>query len=444
MFFPGVLVAPVLPESSQAEFRSSECGARFDSKIRFGEDSRMQSRIKSVPYLGALAVSLFLLPAVTPAQHYKQTNLVSDLSNQGAAVVDPNLRNPWGITRSPGGSPWWIGNNNSGTSTLYDGAGNPRSFFPDPHPDTNGGGINSPFNNFVMVPPPGFAPGAQSAPTGVVFNGSPTDFLLVPGVPGTQAIFIFATEDGTISGWNPGVGVATGATPPSVNAVLKVDNSDKGDSNSAVYKGMTSAEIDGHKFLYVTNFRSARVEVYDTNFQRKHLGEDAFEAEDIPRGFAPFNVQNIGGTLFVTYAKQDGPRHDPVGGDGLGFVELFTPSGRHIGNLEHGDWFNAPWGVVWTTRDFGEFSNAILVGNFRSGWIAAFNGFTHKFIGLVQNPDNSPLTIDGLWSLAFGNDGGVGSAGPADTLFFTAGINNETDGLFGTITPLDGLDGDEE
>ena len=401
----------------------------------------MQSRIKSVLYLGALALSLFLLPAVTLAQHYKQTNLVSDLSNQGAALVDPNLRNPWGITRSPGGSPWWIGNNNSGTSTLFDGGGNPRNIFPDPHPDTNGSGINSPFNNFVMVAPPGFAPGTQSAPTGVVFNGSPTDFLLVPGVPGTQAIFIFATEDGTISGWNPGVGVAAGATPPSVNAALKVDNSDKGAADSAVYKGMTSAEIDGHKFLYVTNFRSARVEVYDTNFQRKHLGEDAFEAEDVPRGFAPFNVQNIGGTLFVTYAEQDGPRHDPVGGTGLGFVELFTPSGRHVGNLEHGDWFNAPWGVVWTTRDFGEFSNAILVGNFRSGWIAAFNGFTRKFIGFVRNPDNSLLTIDGLWSLTFGNDGG---AGAANTLFFTAGINNETDGLFGTITPLDGLDGDEE
>ncbi|HVH61631.1 MAG TPA: TIGR03118 family protein [Candidatus Sulfotelmatobacter sp.] len=141
------------------------------------------------------------------------------------------------------------------------------------------------------------------------------------------------------------------------------------------------------------------------------------------------------------YAKQDAFRHDPAGGAGLGFVELFTPSGRHIGHLEHGDWFNAPWGVVWTTRDFGEFSNAILVGNFRSGWIAAFNGFTHKFIGFVRNPDDSIMTIDGIWSLTFANDG---TAGLANTLYFTAGINNEADGLFGTITPVDGLDGDEE
>jgi uncharacterized protein (TIGR03118 family) len=398
---------------------------------------------KSLPVVG---LSLFLFPAVTPAQHYKQTNLVSDLATIATPnPPDSNLKNPWGLTRSST-SPWWIGNNNSGTSSLYTGTGAAINIFTEA-----GGGPG----NFITVPPPGFAPGAQSAPTGVVFNGSKTDFLLDKGTPaGLPAAFIFATEDGTISGWNPGANVAAGAKPPSINAVLEVDNSDKGSANGAVYKGATSAEIDGKKFLYVTNFRSGKVEVYDTNFKRVQLDEDAFDpdgdgdrggddrsAERVPRGFAPFNIQNIGGTLFVTYAKQDAPRHDPVGGDGLGFVELFTPEGKHIGHLEHGDWFNAPWGVVWTTRDFGEFSNAILVGNFRSGWIAAFNGFTHKFIGFVKNPDNSLMFIDGLWSLTFGNDG---TAGPANTLFFTAGPNGETDGLFGTITPVDGLDGDEE
>jgi uncharacterized protein (TIGR03118 family) len=404
----------------------------------------MRSR-KFPKFFLAVALSLFLLPALTQAQQYKQTNLVSDIPGM-APTIDPNLKNPWGLTRSSG-SPFWVGNNNSGTSTLYDGNGNPQNFFPDPHPDSNGNGINSPFNNFVMVPPPGFAPGTQSAPTGVVFNGSATDFLVAPG---KQAIFIFATEDGTISGWNPGANPPTSVT----NAILKVDNSDKGSANGAVYKGATSAEVDGKKFLYVTNFRSAKVEVYDTNFNRVHLGDDAFDpdgdgdrdnddrgAEHIPQGFAPFNIQNIGGVLFVTYAKQDAARHDPVGVTGLGFVEIFTPEGKHIGHLEHGDWLNAPWGVVWTTRDFGEFSNAILVGNFRSGWIAAFNGFTHKFLGFVRNPDNSLMFIDGIWSLTFGNDA---TAGPANTLFFTAGINNENDGLFGTITPVNGLDGDEE
>jgi uncharacterized protein (TIGR03118 family) len=412
----------------------------------------MPSTWKSWKSLPVFALSLFLLPAVTQAQHYSQKNLVSDIPqpnnpDKTKVLVDPNLKNPWGLTRSSG-SPWWIGNNNSGTSTIYGGDGTPATFLPDP--------AGSPFDNFVIVPPPGFAAaGTPSTPTGVVFNGSKTDFLLDKGTPaGLPAVFIFATEDGTISGWSAGANVASGAKPPSINAVLEVDNSDKGGPNGAVYKGATSAEVGGKKFLYVTNFRSGKVEVYDTNFKRVHLDEDAFDPDGdgdrggdnhddnrVPRGFAPFNVQNIGGTLFVTYAKQDAPRHDPVGGDGLGFVELFTPEGKHIGHLQHGDWFNAPWGVVWTTRDFGEFSNAILVGNFRSGWIAAFNGFTHKFLGFVKNPDDSLMFIDGLWSLTFGNDG---TAGPANTLFFTAGLNGETDGLFGTITPVDGLDGDEE
>src|SRR5580704_4501631 len=410
----------------------------------------MLSNWKSWKSLPVFALSLFLLPAVTQAQHYSQKNLVSDIPQRDnpdktKVLLDPNLKNPWGLTRSST-SPWWIGNNNSGTSSLYTGTGAAINIF------TEAGGAAG---NFITVPPPGFAPGTQSAPTGVVFNGSKTDFLLDKGTPaGLPAAFIFATEDGTISGWNPGANVASGAKPPSINAVLEVDNSDGGKPDGAVYKGATSAEINGNKFLYVTNFRSAKVEVYDTNFKRVHLDEDAFDPDGdgdrggdnhdgdrVPRGFAPFNIQNIGGTLFVTYAKQDAPRHDPVGGDGLGFVELFTPAGKHIGHLQHGDWLNAPWGVVWTTRDFGEFSNAILVGNFRSGWIAAFNGFTHKFLGFVKNPDDSLMFIDGLWSLTFGNDG---TAGPANTLFFTAGPNGETDGLFGTITPVDGLDGDEE
>jgi uncharacterized protein (TIGR03118 family) len=385
----------------------------------------MPSITKSWKSLPVFALSLFLLPAATQAQHYKQTNLVSDIMGM-APVHDPNLKNPWGLTRSPGGSPWWIGDNNAGVSTLYTGAG---AIVP-----INGTGT-------VIVPPPKDSPaGTQSTPTGVVFNGSPSDFLLAPNTP---ARFIFATEDGTISGWNSGQ-----------DAVLMVDNSDKGSSSGAVYKGATSGEVNGRRFLYVTNFRSGRVEVYDTNFKPVHLGNDTFDpdgdsdhdggdrgAERIPRGFAPFNIQNIGGVLFVTYAKQDAARHDDVAGDGLGFVEIFTPSGRHIGHLQHGSWFNSPWGVVWTTRDFGEFSNAILVGNFGSGRIAAFNGFTYKFMGFVKTPDDSILTIDGLWSLTFGNDG---NAGPANTLFFTAGINGEQDGLFGTITPVDGLDGDEE
>ncbi|PYU55378.1 MAG: TIGR03118 family protein [Acidobacteria bacterium] len=329
----------------------------------------MQFTVKFLKFLAVFTLSIFLLPAATQAQHYKQTNLVSNLASITTPnPPDPNLKNPWGLTRSST-SAWWVGNNNSGTSTLYKGTGALVGTF--------------------TVPPPNDSPaGTQATPTGVVFNGSSTDFLIAPG---QSAHFIFVTEDGTISGWNSGQ-----------NAVLVVDNSNNGSPDGAVYKGATTGEINGNRFLYVTNFRKARVEVYDTNFKPVHLGEEAFSDEDIPRGFAPFNIQNIGGSLFVTYAKQDAARHDDVAGDGLGFVEIFTPTGRHIAHLQHGSWFNAPWGVVWTTRDFGEFSNAILVGNFGSGWVAAFNGFTYKFMGFLKNPDDSILTIDGLWSLTFG------------------------------------------
>lgn len=392
--------------------------------------------------LKSLALALcasVVLPALSSAQHYVQKNLVSDLpqpanADGSAVVLDPVLKNPWGLTRSSGG-PWWVSNNNSGSSSLYTGTGAPASFFPDP--------AGSVFDDFVFVPPPGFAPGTQSAPTGIVFNGSQTDFLLDKGTPaGKPAAFIFVTEDGTISGWNGGVNVAPGAAPPSIHAVLEVDNSDNGSNNGAVYKGATSGEINGKKYLYVTNFRSARIEVYDTNFHRVHLGEDAFDDEAIPYGFAPFNIQNIGGSLFVTYAKQNAQKHDDTPGDGLGFVDIYSTTGHLEARLQHGPWMNAPWGVVWAPRDFGEFSNTILVGNFGSGWIAAFNGFTYQFLGFMKNPDGSLVTIDGLWSLTFGNGG---SAGPSTTLYFSAGINGENDGLFGTLTPVASeQDGDEE
>ena len=373
-----------------------------------------------------LCLTFLLVPTPVFAQHYIQTNLVSDLPGM-AAVRDPNLINPWGLARSTG-SPWWVADNNAGVSTLYNGAGAPRALV-------------------VTIPPPpkGSAP---SAPTGVVFNGS-SDFVL-PKPNGQPAGFIFVTEDGTIAGWNGAAGTT---------AVLVVDNSPE-----AVYKGCTTGDIGGVRYLYAANFRSGRIEVYDTNFKRVRFSddedddrdgrrgpfsEDAFKDDRIPRGFAPFNVQNIGGSLFVTYAKQNPERHDDVGGPGNGFVDIFSPSGKLEARFQHGPWLNSPWGVVWTPRDFGEFSNRVLVGNFGSGEIAAYNGFNGRFIGLVKTFDDPVkqtgehvVTIDGLWSLTFGNSG---NAGPYNSLFFTAGIGDEQHGLFGTLTAVPGeQDGDEE
>ena len=363
--------------------------------------------------LAALILALSAPPVIF-AQHYTQTNLVSDLAMNPPLPNPPDgdLLNPWGLARSSGG-PWWVADNNSGLSTLYDGTG-------------------AKLGLRVVIPPPAGG-SSPAAPTGIVFNGSPTDFLVAPGMP---AHFIFSTEDGTISAWNSGS-----------NAVLKVDNSPE-----AVYKGATTGDVNGKRFLYVTNFRSAQVEVYDTNFERVQFshGEDddspfnanSFLDETIPSGFGPFNVQNIGGSLFVTYAKQDAPRHDDVPGAGLGYVDIYSTSGKLEARLEHGSWLNAPWGVVWAPRDFGEFSNRVLVGNFGSGQIAAYDGFNGKFIGMMKTAGDGVVTIDGLWAIVFGNSA---SAGPFNSLFFTAGINGEHDGLFGTLTPVAAeLDGDEE
>jgi uncharacterized protein (TIGR03118 family) len=283
------------------------------------------------------------------------------------------------------------------------------------------------------------APGASSpsTPTGVVANGT-ADFAL-PG--STAAKFIFVTEQGVIAAWNGGA-----------NAVIVKDNSTKG----AIYKGVTIAESDGKHFLYVANFHSGEIEVYDSTFTRVKLDKNAFDDDDDDdrdnryfdfdhdhrgypfndhrRNFAPFNVQAIGTNLYVAYAKQDDEKEDEVDGDGLGFVDVFNPAGQRLARLQRGSWFNAPWGVALAPGEFGEFSHSLLVGMFGSGQIAAFNPVDGRFIGLMKKPDNSTLTIDGLWALDFG--AGNANSGPYNTLFFTAGPNDEHDGTFGTLTAV--------
>jgi uncharacterized protein (TIGR03118 family) len=381
----------------------------------------------------ALSLALSMFPTLMFAQHYTQTNLVSNNSN-GASVTDPNLQNAWGLVASPT-SPWWVSNNAGGTSTLYDATGltlSPPSVPPVAIVPINGNGI-------VTIPSAPSQNGAPGSPTGIIFNGNPAVFHLPSG---NSAKFIFVTEDGTVQGW------AGGAA-----ATIVADNSVKPDAaNGAVYKGATIAEIAGKEYILAANFRSGRVDIFDSTFTQIQLttknsddGEEharaAFEDDAIPNDFAPFNIQGIGPNIYITYAKQDAPRHDPVAGEGLGFVDVFSSKGKLLQRLEHGSWFNAPWGIVLTTAHFGEFSHTVLVGNFRGGTIAAFNPITGRFIGNVLNPDGSLVNIDGLWALRFGNGN---SAGPAQTLFFTAGPNNEKDGLFGTLTPIDSELGDSD
>jgi uncharacterized protein (TIGR03118 family) len=355
---------------------------------------------------------LVISPSVTLAQHYNETILVSSIPGVGTNALnghDAQLVNAWGLTRSAT-SPWWVADNGTGLSTLYNGVGNKQGLI-------------------VTIPvPPGVT--TPAAPTGVVVNGTATDFLLpaVPPAASAAARFIFVTEDGVIAGWNGGSA-----------AVPKVDNSTKG----AVYKGCTIAEVNGKHYLFVTNFHSGEIEVYDSTFTPVTLDKHAFavgdgdddhdggESDDHHGRFVPFNVQAIGTNLYVTYAKQGPDKHDQVDGAGLGFVNVFDTAGRRLAHLQRGLWFNAPWGVAMAPGEFGEFSHSLLVGMFGSGQIAAFNPVNGSFLGLIKKHDDSILSIEGLWALGFG--AGNASSGAYNTLYFTAGPNTEGDGNFGTL-----------
>jgi uncharacterized protein (TIGR03118 family) len=252
-----------------------------------------------------------------------------------------------------------------------------------------------------------------STPTGIVGN-STMDFQLSSGNP---SIFLFATEDGTLSGWNPKVNMT--------QAILKVT------TPNAVYKGLTIGQMSGKNVLYAANFRSGKIEAYDTNFAPVSLAAGAFTDNEVPAGYAPFNVQNIGGNIFVGWAQQDAQKHDEMDGPGLGYVDEFGPDGTLILRLEHGNYMNAPWGLVKAPLlGFGQI-NRILVGNFGSGQIAAFNARTGKFTGLLKEASGAPITIDGLWGIEFGNNG---SAGSSKALYFAAGPGGEMHGVFGNIT----------
>ena len=360
----------------------------------------------------AVVCTLAFVPITTFAQHYTQTNLVSDLANvngQPVAVQDPSLKNAWGLARSAS-SPWWVNNAGTGTSTLYSGTG---AIIAPPSP--------------VVVPN---APNAKglSSPTGIIFNGT-TDFMIknVPGKAPTPAAFIFATQEGTISAWNP-------ATTPLQLAVNEVTE------KRADFTGLTWIEDGGNHFLLAANFSQNRIEKFDTNYKRVHLSEELFDDDALPRGFAPYNVQSVGANVVVTYAKLNPEKTgaDDDCGEECGFVDVFTSHGRLVQRLQHvPGTLKAPWGVALAPQDFGFFSHDLLIGNRFGGTIAAFNIADGRFLGNLLDADDSPIVISGLWGLEFdnrGNNQASPSAGPA--LFFAAGINGYADGLFGTLTPV--------
>jgi uncharacterized protein (TIGR03118 family) len=367
------------------------------------------------------------------AQHYTQVNLVANTSGV-APVTDPKLVNPWGLSRTSS-SPWWISDNGTGLSTLYNGAGT--------------------INPLVVTIPkadPNSKTFPNGTPTGTIANASPTDFLLAPGAP---AAFLFATIDGTIAGWNPNVGVAAGAAPPSTHAVIVVKTTD-----GSSYTGLTSATVNGNRYLYAANFNKGTVDVYNNAFHKVTLqpnrdgnrdrdddnNDKPFTDDRLPRDFVPFNVQAIGNDIVVTFVLHEEGKPLETDGPGLGYVDIFSSDGQLLRRLEHGDWLNAPWGVALAPLDFGTFSHDLLIGQFAgagtsegSGTIAAYDLATGKFIGLVQDATGKPLSINGLWAISPGNSapGNYDPAGsPAAEVYFTAGTDHGSGGLFGYLKPV--------
>src|SRR6266704_860720 len=337
------------------------------------------------------------LGSVQPAaaQFYTQHNLVSD-GFVPADHPDPNMVNAWGLVSGPT-TPWWIADNGTGRTTLCNvGTGAIQAIF--------------------TVPGAG---GQQGTPTGVVFNGG-TGFVVTNSGGTSPARFIFAAEDGTISGFR--------GSP----LVIAVDNSASG----AVYKGLAIASTASGDFLYATNFHAGTVDVFDSHFSPVHAA-GAFTDPDLPAGYAPFGIRNIGGTIYVTYALQDADAHDDVPGQGHGFVDAFDTGGTLIRRVASKGQLDSPWGLALAPADFGKFSNDLLIGNFGDGQIHAFDPARFQANGQFQprgplhTVDGRPIEIDGLWALAFG--GGAPANGATNTLFFTAGPDGEHHGLFGYL-----------
>jgi uncharacterized protein (TIGR03118 family) len=308
-----------------------------------------------------------------------QTNLASDVPGL-AKFTDPDLVNAWGMSASAG-SPVWIATNGTGLSVLYNGAGVKQG---------------------LIVSLPGVGP------TGTVFSNVAGSF--------NGDTFLFDNEDGTVSGWRGALGTTaeTLVLPDAAN----------------VYKGLTDATIGGNVYAYAANFRSGAVDVLKGNGGAPNLAGN-FTDPGLPAGYAPFGIQNLGGIIYVTYAVQDAAKHDDVAGAGNGIVDAFDVQGNFLHRLvSPGGALNSPWGLALAPAGFGDVGGDLLVGNFGDGTISAYNPTSGTFVQTLQDSKGNTLAIDGLWGLRFGNGGNFGSP---NTLFFTAGPNGESHGLFGEL-----------
>jgi uncharacterized protein (TIGR03118 family) len=338
--------------------------------------------------LGAVALVLpFVVasPAVAAGGRYAVHALTSDRAG-AADNQDPNLVNAWGLAAGPT-SPWWVADNGSNLSTLSDGTGKPLPLV-------------------VRV---------AGAPTGTVFNGTPNAFP----VNGAAGLFLFDTEGGTILGWNTGTA-----------AMQEVDMSSAG----AVFKGLAIATTPAGPRIYATDFHNGAVDVFGADWQPvKHAG---FKDRSLPRHYAPFGIQAIGKRIFVTYAKQQAHSDDEAHGHGLGLVDEYDLTGHLRARVARHGRLNAPWGLAMAPANFGRFSGDLLVGNFGDGRITAYGRRHGHFVpaGQLRAAGGKPVQIDGLWALEFGM--GAANNGPTDSLFFTAGPNDEKHGMFGTIRAM--------
>ena len=344
----------------------------------------MFSVIKSRRNWAFGAVLVFAAAPASAQTGYNQVNLVSDIPGL-ARVTDPSLQNPWGMASSAT-SPWWVSDNGTDLSTLYNGNTGAKSAL------------------VVSIP--------AQAPTGLVFNNT-ANFLLANNV---KASFIFSTETGSIAAWNGGSGTIA-ATMQSVPG--------------AVYKGLAIGTANSASFLYATDFVQGKVQVFNSTFGATSLSGN-FTDPNLPSGYAPFGIKNLGGKIYVTYAQQSGIPGDidEVHGAGLGVVDVFDTSGNFLDRVASGGTLDAPWGLALAPSNFGAFSNDLLVGNFGDGTINAFDPTSFAFEGQLLDVNGNPISIDGLWDLNFGNGA---NAGLKNSLYFSAGLNDEADGLVGFL-----------